>query len=53
MEKQVDYNKSGYIDLDETTKIKSTLFSGYGNIIFVFTILLYIFLIFSSNKVKK
>ena len=53
VEKQVDYNKSGYIDLNETRKIKSTLFAGYGNIIFVFIILMYIFLIFSSNKVKN
>ena len=53
VEKQVDYNKSGYIDLKETRKIKSTLFARYGNLIFVFVILLYIFLIFSFNKVKK
>ena len=53
VENQVDYNKSGYIDLNETRKIKSTLFAGYGNIIFVFIILLYIFLIFSFNTVRN
>ena len=53
VEKQVDYNKSGYIDLNYTRKIKPTLFAKYGNKIFGFIILLYIFLIFSFNRLKN
>ena len=52
VENLVDYNKSGYIDINESRKIEATLFAKYGNIIFGLSILLYIFLIFSSNKVE-
>ncbi len=53
VEKQVDLNKSGYIDFTESKKYESTLFSRYGNKIFGFIILLYIFLIFSFNRIKN
>ena len=50
IEQKVDINKSGYIDLSETRKIETTLFAKFGNKIFGFIILLYIFLIFSFMK---
>ncbi len=53
VEKQVDLGKSGYVDLTDSKKIKPTIFSKYGNIIFVLIILLYISLIFSFNKTKN
>ena len=53
IEKKVDKNKSGYIDLTESTSIKRTLFAQYGNKIFGLIILLYIFLIFSFNKLRN
>ena len=53
IEQNVDINKSGYIDLGESRKIEMTLFSKFGNKIFGFIILLYIFLIFSFKKRKN
>jgi len=53
VEKQIDLGKSGYVDLTDSKKIKPTIFSKYGNIIFVLIILLYISLIFSFNKTKN
>jgi len=53
IEQKVDMNNSGYIDLIESRKIETTLFSKFGNKIFGFIILLYIFLIFSFNKLKN
>ncbi len=53
VEKQLNLNEYGYIDLVELRKIEPTLFSQYGNSIFVFIILLYIFLIFSFKKSKN
>jgi len=53
IEQKVDINKSGYIDLSETRKIEMTLFAKFGNKIFGFIILLYIFLIFSFKKLKN
>jgi len=53
VEKQVGLNESGFIDLFETKKIEPTIFSKYGNKIFIIIILMYIFLIFSFNKTKK
>ena len=51
--KQVDLNQSGFVDLLKTKKIKPTIFSKYGNKIFVLTILLYISLIFSFNRINN
>ena len=53
IEQKVDVNKSGYIDLSETRKIEPTLFAKFGNKIFGFIILLYIFLIFSFKKLRN
>ena len=53
IEQKVDINKSGYIDLSKSRKIEMTLFVKYGNKIFGFIILLYIFLIFSFKKLKN
>ena len=50
VEKKLNLNQSGYIDFNESKKIESTLFSQYGNKIFLLIILLYIFLIFSFNR---
>ena len=53
VEKKVSSNQSGFIDLIETKKIEPTIFSKYGNKIFLLIILLYIFLIFSFNRIKN
>ncbi len=53
VEQKVDINKSGYIDLNESRKIETTLFAKFGNKIFGFIILLYIFLIFSFKKLRN
>ncbi len=50
VEKKVDFGNSGYIDFNERKKVQPTLFSKYGNKIFGLLILLYIFLIFSFNR---
>ena len=53
VEKQVDLNQSSFIDLFEIKKIEPTIFSKYGNKIFIIIILMYIFLIFSFNRSKN
>ena len=53
VEKQIGLNQTGFIDLFETKKIEPTIFSKYGNKIFLIIILMYIFLIFSFNKTKN
>jgi len=53
VEKNIEFGKSGYIDLNKIKKIKPTLFSQYGNKIFVLLILLYIFLILLFNRIKN
>ena len=53
IEQKIDINKSGYIDLNESKKIQTTLFAKFGNKIFGFIILLYIFLIFSFKKLRN
>ena len=49
IEKEIGLGNSGYIDLIEKV-IDKTLFSQNGNKMFLITILLYIFLIFSFNR---
>ncbi|MDA8671241.1 apolipoprotein N-acyltransferase, partial [Candidatus Pelagibacter bacterium] len=53
VEQKVEYGKSGYIDFKEAKKIQPTFFSKYGNKIFIILILLYIFIIFSFNRLKN
>ncbi len=53
IEQKVNLNQSGFIDFKESSKIQPTIFSKYGNKIFGSLILLYIFLIFSFNRIKN
>ena len=53
IEKKIDYGKDGYIDFTSRRDIELTIFSKYGNKIFVILILLYIFLIFSFNRITN
>ena len=53
IEKKIDYGKSGFIDFEERRDFNQTIFSTYGNKIFIILILLYIFLIFSFNRIKN
>ncbi len=53
VEQSVNFGLSGYIDLENNRLIQPTIFSKYGNKIFGLLILLYIFLIFSFNKIKN
>ena len=53
IEKQVDLNQSGFIDLFETKKEEPTIFSKYGNKIFLLIILLYISFIFLFNRIRN
>ena len=53
VEQKVEYGKSGYIDFKEAKTIQPTFFSKYGNKIFIILILLYIFIIFSFNRLKN
>ena len=52
-EQKIEIGKSGYIDLREVKKLQPTVFSKYGNKIFILLILLYIFLIFSFNRINN
>ncbi|MDC6483110.1 apolipoprotein N-acyltransferase [Candidatus Pelagibacter sp.] len=53
VEKKVEFGESGYIDFTESKKIQPTVFSKYGNKIFMMLILLYIFFIFSFNRINN
>ena len=53
VEQKIEYGQSGYIDFKKAKEIKSTLFSKYGNKIFIILILIYIFLIFSFNRFRN
>ena len=52
IEEKVNFGKSGYIDFKSMRKIQPTIFSLYGNKIFLLVILLYIVMIFLSDKKK-
>ena len=53
VEQSVEFGKSGYVDFQENRKIQPTIFSKHGNKIFGLLILLYIFLIFSFNRIEN
>jgi apolipoprotein N-acyltransferase len=52
IEKKVEFGSTGYVKLTESKLVKSTPFMVYGNKIFLMLILIYIFLIFSFNRLK-
>ena len=53
IEKIINFGQSGYVDLEGSKSVQPTIFSKFGNKIFLILILLYIFLIFSFNRFKK
>ena len=53
VEKSINLEQSGYVELNESRKIQPTIFSKYGNKIFGLLILMYILLIFSFNKIRN
>ena len=53
VEQSVKFGRSGFVDLISTKKIQPTIFSQYGNKIFVLLILMYIVLILLLNKKKN
>jgi apolipoprotein N-acyltransferase len=52
VEQKVKFGSAGYVELHESKIVKSTPFMLYGNKIFLMLILIYIFLIFSFNRLK-
>jgi len=52
VEQKIEFKSKGYVELSESKLVKSTPFMQYGNKIFLMLILIYIFLIFSFNKLK-
>jgi apolipoprotein N-acyltransferase len=53
IEKEVKFGSAGYVDFSESKSIKPTPFLMYGNKIFLILILLYIFIIFSFNRLTN
>ena len=53
IEQQINFGEDGYIDFNTSKNVDKTIFSTFGNLIFVFLILLYIFLIFSFNRINQ
>ena len=52
VEKKIPFGNSGYIDFSEKRVSIDTVFSQQGNKMFLLIILLYIFLIFSFNRIS-
>ena len=52
IEQKVEFGSTGFVELSENKLVKPTPFMLYGNKIFFMLILIYIFLIFSFNKLK-
>jgi apolipoprotein N-acyltransferase len=52
VEQEVEFGSTGYVELSESKLVKPTTFMLYGNKIFLMLILVYIFLIFSFNRLK-
>ena len=53
IEQSIGIGDVGHIDFESIQKIQPTIFSKYGNKTFGLLILLYIFLIFSFNKIRN
>ena len=53
VEKKIPFGQVGYLDFEVKRKIQPTIFSLFGNKIFGLLILLYIFLVFSFNRIKN
>ena len=53
VEQRVEFGSKGFVELSESKVTKPTLFMLYGNIIFLISILLYIFLLFSFIKYEN
>jgi apolipoprotein N-acyltransferase len=52
VEQKVKFGSIGHVELSESKLVKTTPFMLYGNKIFLILILIYIFLIFSFNRLK-
>ena len=52
VEQKVEFGSTGYVELSESRLVKTTPFMLYGNKTFLILILIYIFLIFSFNRLK-
>ena len=52
IEHKIEFSQSGYIDFKDKKFFKETIFSKYGNKMFLVIILLYIFIIFSFNRIS-
>ena len=52
IEQKVEFGSTGFVELSENKLVKPTPFMLHGNKIFFMLILIYIFLIFSFNKLK-
>ena len=53
VEQKIELGQNGYLDFAENRKIQPTVFSKFGNKIFIFLSLLYIFLIISFNRTNN
>ena len=53
IEQKINFGEDGYIDFNKKKNVDKTIFSKFGNLVFVFLILLYIFLIISFNRIKN
>ena len=52
VEQKVEFGLTGHVEMSESKLVKTTLFMLYGNKIFLILILIYIFLIFSFNRLR-
>jgi apolipoprotein N-acyltransferase len=52
VEQEIEFGLTGYVELSMSKIVKSTPFMLYGNKIFLILTLIYIFLIFSFNRLK-
>jgi len=53
VEQKIEFGSTGYVAFNESKLIKSTFFMTYGNQIFLVLILIYIFFIFSFNRLTN